>query len=165
VEAKCYANWQAKASKEDLVPAGFPGFSKQVREAQKDLVFVHDDRAPHGLMFVCKRWYQRQMAAYLADSSVFEEVESSWEDVVERLAEFNRKWGYPTGGGVVYNYGIWKPAKGKFRYIAGTRQSREPPGAQPPARAGAEAADGSARRPKGPPRQPLSTSTRPWSAC
>jgi hypothetical protein len=136
VEAKCYANWQAKASKEELVPAGFPGFSKQVREAQQDLVFVHDDRAPHGLMFVCKRWYQRQMAAYLADSAVFEEVPSTWDEVVDRLAEFNRKWGFPTGSGVVYNYGIWKPSKGKFRFIAGTRKRLE---------AQAEVEDGEAR--------------------
>jgi hypothetical protein len=148
VEAKCYANWQAKASKEELVPQGFAGLTKQIREAQRDLVFVHDDRAPHGLVFVCKRWYQRQMAAYLADSSVFEEVPASWEEVVERLAEFNRKWGFPTGAGVVYNYGIWKPSKGKFRYIAGTRKCRDPP-------AEAAAPETDSRRPKGPPRQPL----------
>ena len=35
VEAKCYANWQAKASKEELVPEGFAGLTKQIARGAK----------------------------------------------------------------------------------------------------------------------------------
>ena len=145
VEARCTANWQRGALNENLVPAGFPGLSQQMREAQKVLVFLHDDRAPHGLMFVCKRWYQKQMANYLADSSVFEDVTEPWSAVVERLAEINKRLEFPTGGGVVYNYGIWKPSKKKFRFIAGTHKSRE---------AQSEGGEEQAEK-KEPPRQPM----------
>ena len=125
VEARCTANWRQAAVKEILEPVGFPGLTQQMREAQKELVFLHDDRAPHGLMFVCKRWYQKQMATYLADSSVFEHVAEPWSSVVSRLTDINKRFDFPTGTGVVYNYGIWKPTKKKFRFIAGTRKNRD----------------------------------------
>ena len=112
-----------------------------MREAHGHLVFLHDDRAPHGLAVVCKRWYMREMAKYLSDSTVFEACDHSWEDVEKAAIEFNQKWGFATGDGVVYNYGIWKPTKNKFRYIAGTRSKPWQPSAS--------------RRPPGPPRQPL----------
>ena len=54
--------------------------------------------------------------------------------------EFNEKWGFEDGDGVVYNYGIWKPTKGKFRFIAGTRSKPRQP---------------DSRRSISPPRQPL----------
>ena len=149
VESRCSANWQRLASKEDLIPAGYPGLTQQIREAQKVLVFVHDDRAPQGLMFICKRWYQQQMAEYLSDSAVFEERQESWEEVLRPLAEFNKQWNFPTGSGVVYNYGIWKPAKKKFRFIAGTRKGDRVVGAS-----GQSQAQDSEKL-KEPPRQPL----------
>ena len=157
VEAQCSANWQRAASREDLVPTGFPGLSHQIREAQKSLVFLHDDRAPHGLMFVCKRWYQKQMATYLADTEVFEDVAGSWEDVVAGLRDINQRLHFPTGAGVVYNYGIWKPAKRKFRFIAGTRKSRDSGHTRPDVRP-APVAAAAAEKPekaKEPPRQPF----------
>ena len=64
------------------------------------------------------------MAKYLLDNSVFQDAELSWADVVQIAVDFNTKWGFPTEKGVVYNYGIWKPKKQRFRFIAGTRGSR-----------------------------------------
>jgi hypothetical protein len=113
-----------------------------VKDAQQHLVFIHDDRAPHGLVAVCKRWYQKAMAVYLADTCVFEPESGTWEQVEQAAVEFNMKWGFSTGRGVVYNYGVWKPKKNAFRYIAGTRSKPVEPAQQ-------------GRRPTGPPRQPL----------
>jgi len=112
-----------------------------VRAAQEHLVFLHDDRAPHGLVVVCKRWYQKEMAKYLSDNKVFEACDHSWEEVERAARVFNQKWGFADGEGVVYNYGIWKPTKKKFRFIAGTRSKPHDPS--------------NSRRSTGPPRQPL----------
>ena len=82
------------------------------------------------------------VAKYLLDSSIFQDTELSWTDVVQIAADFNIKWGFPTEKGVVYNYGIWKPKKQRFRFIAGTRAMAREEGGNP-------------RRSTGPPRQPL----------
>ena len=68
----------------------------------------------------------------------------SWKNVVDFAHEFNVAKGFSTGAGIVYTYGIWKPLKGKFRFIAGTRSpSRdEAPGLE-------------LGKMSGPPRQPL----------
>ena len=140
----CRQNWARKVISDPNhhpAPQGHPGLREAVRAAHEHLVFIHDDRAPHGLVVVCKRWYMREMAKYLSNSTVFEACDHSWEDVERAAIEFNRKWGFPTGDGVVYNYGIWKPTKSKFRYIAGTRSKPRQPD--------------DSRRPAGPPRQPL----------
>jgi len=86
------------------------------------------------------------MSTYLTDGAVFEEVVESWDEVVEKLNVFKQAWEFPTGTGVVYNYGIWKPSKGKFRYISGTRKGAVPQGSQQ------EQSEGSKKEP---PRQPL----------
>ncbi len=49
------------------------------------------------------------------------------------------------GKGIVYTYGIWKPKKGKFRYIAGTRSQPKTP----------SSARDTPKRDKRPPRAPL----------
>ena len=77
-----------------------------MREAQEHLVFLHDDRAPHGFVVVCKRWYQCQMAKYLSNSTVFEACNHNWDDIERAAHGFNEKWGFADGDGVVYNYGI-----------------------------------------------------------
>jgi len=82
------------------------------------------------------------MVKYLADSTVFETCDKTWSQIVSEAKEFNLKWGFKTGTGVVYNYGIWKPTKSKFRYIAGTR-------------ANADLDQEERRKQVGPPRQPL----------
>ena len=61
------------------------------------------DRAPHGLVVVCKRWYQTEIAKYLFYNSVFQDTELSCTDVVQIAADFNAKCGFPTGKGAVYN--------------------------------------------------------------
>jgi len=73
---------------------------------------------------------------------VFEACDHAWEDVEKAAIAFNLKWGFNDGDGVVYNYGIWKPTKKKFRFIADTRSKPLQPGQE-------------ARRRAGPPRQPL----------
>ena len=90
-------------------------------------------------MVICKRRYMREMAKYLSDSTVFETCDHSWEDVEQDAAVVNQKW--VNKDGVVYNYGIWKLTKQRFRYIAGTRSKPRQPS--------------DSRRPSGPLRQPL----------
>ena len=139
-------------SSEGHKPEGYPGFKKAISESQQDIVFLHDDRAPHGLVMVCKHWYQNEMAKYLIDASVFENCPNlSWKNVVDFAHEFNVAKGFSTGAGIVYTYGIWKPLKGKFRFIAGTRSpSRdEAPGLE-------------LGKMSGPPRQPLFDAHNLW---
>ena len=47
---------------------------------------------------------------------------SMYEKLKEKLSHF----GFKAGTGVIYNYGIWKPMKQKFRIIAGTRKVQNP---------------------------------------
>ena len=54
---KCHKNWQFAVLDGKSVqqkPSGYPGLRRSITEAQKDVVFLHDDRAPHGLVLVCK---------------------------------------------------------------------------------------------------------------
>ena len=81
------------------------------------------------------------MAKYLTDNNVFELCDITWDDVVKQAKDFNDQGEFATGTGIVYNYGIWKPTKGRFRFIAGTRSGPRP-----------REATG---KPAGPPRQPL----------
>ena len=145
---RCRKNWLSRVQEKQttLKPQGFPGLKQAIREAQELLVFLHDDRAPHGLVLVCKRWYQKEMAKYLSDNAVFETSAKSWDEVRREAIAFNQKWGFKTGDGIVYNYGIWKPLKSRFRYIAGTR-------AEPPAPAQPD--EPRCAKSPGPPRQPL----------
>jgi len=54
-------NWRTAQSKKPVTEMdGFPGLKQAIREAREHLVFLHDDRAPHGLFLVCKRWYQKE---------------------------------------------------------------------------------------------------------
>lgn len=98
---------------------GFPtGLRQAITEARTHLVFLHDDRAP---IVVCKQWYQREMARYLADegrSRGREEVVSFWDEVIQGSTETGKigvkatlqnVFGFRCGEGIVYNYGIWKP--------------------------------------------------------
>jgi hypothetical protein len=140
----CRRNWAAKLQSPGFVPenpSGYPHLRRVIQEAHKTLVFLLDDRAPHGFFVVCKRWYQREMAKYLDDNSVFEASDLTWPQVVELAKKFNDEWDFATGTGIVYNYGIWKPTKGRFRFIAGTRSGPRPRDAP--------------SKPAGPPRQPL----------
>ena len=138
---RCKQNWARQLQTPGFhaqLPKGFPDLLRQVREAQKHIVFLNDDRAPHGLVLVCKRWYQREMAKYLTDNKIFQVCRTSWDEVVKQAEIFNKKWGFATGAGIVYNYGIWKPKKGRFR-----SKPRQPGEQQ------------STSRSVGPPRQPL----------
>jgi hypothetical protein len=115
-------NWRrAQAKKPVGEMDGFPGLKQAIKEAREHLVFLHDDRAPHGMFLVCKRWYQKEMAKYLGDNEVFEDVQRPWDEVVKDVERQLNVIGFKPGKGIPYNYGIWKAKKQKFRYIAGTR--------------------------------------------
>ena len=102
-------NWNTAQAKKPLGTLdGFPGLKQTIKEAREHLVFLHDDRAPHGLFLVCKRWYQREMAQYLTDTEVFEEVGRPWDDVVADITKQVEDLGFKVGQGIPYNYGIWK---------------------------------------------------------
>ena len=49
-------------------PSGYPGLRRSIAEAQIDEVFLHDDRALHVGVLVCKMWYQREMARHLMNA-------------------------------------------------------------------------------------------------
>ena len=139
VRSVALSNWRRAQSKKAMGEMdGYPGLRKAISEARTHLLFVHDDRAPHGLFIFCKRWYQRNMAEYLNNSSVFQPVAESWPQVAARLKSQLAPLGFEVGTGVPYNYGCWKPKKSKFRYIAGTRKATAdekpaPPQPAPPA--------------------------------
>ena len=124
VRTTAMRNWHTAQAKKPLGEMdGFPGLKQAIKEAREHLVFLHDDRAPHGLFMVCKRWYQKEMATYLQDSSIFEEDARTWEQVATSLEQDIESRGFKAGKGIPYNYGIWKAKKQKFRFIAGTRSA------------------------------------------
>ena len=141
VRGKAVTLWkEAQEKKGAKTIDGYPGLRQAILEAREKLVFLHDDRAPHGLFIVCKRSYQKCMAHYLADSAVFEELPTPWEEVMKGVKQFPKVKGFEFGEGLVYNYGIWKPKKQKYRFIAGTRSP--------------EASGPDFKKPSGPPRGP-----------
>ena len=127
VEKKCVLNWRLAAAHQRPLPEGYPGLRTEIRQAQEKLVFLLDDRAPHGILFVCKRWYQHQMALYLADNTIFEPVDRPWETILMDLKAFNAMWKFHTGSGIPFTYGICKTSNKKFRYIVGTKTPKKPP--------------------------------------
>jgi len=88
------------------------------------------------------------MAQYLADTGIFEEVVHPWDEVAAGIEDRVKAFGFKPGDGIPYNYGIWKPKKQRFRYIAGTRTRPRPDSAQE----GVAQADHTP--PPGPPRSP-----------
>jgi hypothetical protein len=49
-------NWQKAQAKKPIGEMdGYPGLKQAIKEAREHLVFLHDDRAPHGMFMVCKR--------------------------------------------------------------------------------------------------------------
>ena len=102
-------NWQEAQSKKPVGQMdGFPGLKQAIKEAREHLVFLHDDRAPHGLFMVCKRWYQKEMAKCLTNTEVFEEVNRPWDEVAADVKKPVESLGFKAGKGIPYNYGSWK---------------------------------------------------------
>ena len=65
------------------------------------------------------------MARCLTDTEVFEGVPTSLASVCEGLKEKLSHSGFKADKGVIYNYGIRKPVKQKFRFIAGTTKDQD----------------------------------------
>ncbi len=81
-----------------------------IKETKEHLVFLHDDRGPNGMFLVCKRWYQKQIATYLSQADIFEDIDTTWDTVTAGLKEQLDVLGFEMGKGIVYTYGIWKRA-------------------------------------------------------
>jgi hypothetical protein len=62
-----------------LYPSGGMGH-KEIKELQKHLVFLKEDRAPHVIVGMCKHRYMLERDRYLYQGSTFEEgtVEQLW---------------------------------------------------------------------------------------
>ena len=62
------------------------------------------------------------MSLYPLNQAVFENenVEQSSAQVMIQVHKQLADRGFPIGQGIVYNYGIWKPKKSTFCFIAGT---------------------------------------------
>ena len=112
-------------------PEGHPGLKQQIQEAQQVLVFGHEDRAPHAIQIVCRRFYECALAAQLATPGTFSPTSNSASEVLSEL-EFNRNLELPHGNRLPYLHGIWKAKKLSFRWIAGAcNQAAESETAQP----------------------------------
>ena len=100
-------------------PNGYSGLRPTIQEALKSLVFLLDDPAPDGLVVVHKRWCPKEMAKFLLGNAVYQDTELFWTDVVQIAADFNTDFNtrFPTEKGVIYNHGIWKFKKQRFRFI------------------------------------------------
>ena len=122
VRRQALRNWRAAMSRAPLVMEGFPGLREAITEAQKLLVFTHDDRGPHGLAIHCRRKYEKEMAVFLSSPGVFETCTESWETVSKSIKQFLSEVHFPVGNGLPYSYGMWKPIKGSYRFITGTRR-------------------------------------------
>ena len=120
---RCAANWRTKAFGNHISANGI--LSKAIKEAQKNLVFINDDRAPHNVVIVCKRLYLQKLKEQIQDSSVYHLVTSEdKETILHRHAVWNKKWNLEHHQRLPYMYGVYKPTKKNFRWIAGTAKER-----------------------------------------
>ena len=95
VYKRCKASWEREMQECPSHPKGYPGL-RRTRKLKSRSAFSWTTRLPNGLVVVCKRWYQKEMAKYLLDNTVFHDTELSWTDVVQTAADFNTKRGFPT---------------------------------------------------------------------
>jgi hypothetical protein len=64
VHKECMRRWRAAqlAAEATQGPEGYPGLRAALKEAKSSLVFVPNDRAPHGIYAICKRLYAQALA-------------------------------------------------------------------------------------------------------
>ena len=114
---------------------GYPGLRAALTEAHTHLVFVPDDRAPHGIYAICRRLYCRSLATHLSSADHFRIIDRPWSDILSTLKASLSNIGFECSTGLSYTYGVWKPLKCKFRFICGCHKPPPPP----PAPSGAPA--------------------------
>ena len=106
-------------------PEGHPGLAAQIKEAQDVLVFGHEDRSPHAVQCICKKFYQAALATQLAAPGVFTPLNVPAEEVMERVEAENKSRDFEHHNRLPYLYGTWKAKKKSFRWIAGTCKTEE----------------------------------------
>ena len=157
VQAECMQRWRTAqlAAEETHGPEGYPGLRAALTEAHTHLVFVPDDRAPHGIYAICCRLYCRSLATHLSSPEHFRVIDHPWSDILSDLKASLSNIGFECSTGLPYTYGVWKPLKRKFRFICGCHKPPPPPPAPSDAPANPEPSRSSHSKEKpAPPRVP-----------
>ena len=84
------------------------------------------------------------MAQHLTQAEVFEVQTRGWDEIWNEMRNEQAAMGYETGTEMPYHYGVWKPLKGDYRSITGTRANPNEGAAQ----------DGRKQKRTGPPQAP-----------
>jgi hypothetical protein len=118
---------EVKGLVEALFPRGDTG-QREVKELQKALVFLKEDRAPHVVVAMCRVRYMQERKRYLTQGGTFREVtEETGEAIVKRHVAFHEERGLKANRRLPYIYGIWKSAKRSLRWISGVRKGPAKP--------------------------------------
>jgi hypothetical protein len=113
---------ETKRLVEVLYPKG-DTWQREVKELQKALVFLKEDRAPHVVVAMCRTRYMQERNRYLTQGGTFREVtEESGDAIVKRHVAFHEERGLQPNRHLPYIYGIWKSAKRSLRWISGVRK-------------------------------------------
>ena len=102
-------NYELKGDKEG--PRDYVGFKQNMAQAQQHLAFIPGDRAPHGFVMLCLRWYLKMLALHLSQDEVLQPVESTWQQVRGKVAQDLESLGYMVGRGLLYTYGCGSPKR------------------------------------------------------
>ena len=94
-------------------------------QIRKMWIFLHDDRAPHGVNIVCRRWYEKELGKHLFTNKVYEHLQRGWGSLQDDTKAHLQTLGFPMGQVIPYTCGVWKPNKQAFRFILGLPQSDE----------------------------------------
>ena len=157
VQEECMQRWRMAqlAAEKTQGQEGYLGLSAAFTEAHTHLVFVPDDRAPHGIYAICRRLYCRSLATYLSSAEHFRVIDRPWSDILSTLKASLSNIGFECSTGLPYTYGVWKPLKRKFRFICGCHKPPPPPPAPSDAPANPEPSRSSHSKEKpAPPRVP-----------
>ncbi|KAJ9437908.1 hypothetical protein DIPPA_35338 [Diplonema papillatum] len=97
---------------------------RTLKKLQEHLVFLPVDKTSHDFGFICKEKYKELLRSELQESSTYQEVGESIEDVLKRHHDFNKSHQFTHTNILPYLYGIPKLHKPepRMRYIAGVSE-------------------------------------------
>ncbi|KAJ9468147.1 hypothetical protein DIPPA_16664 [Diplonema papillatum] len=97
---------------------------RTLKKLQEHLVFLPVDKTSHDFGFICKEKYKELLRDELQQSSTYQEVGESIDDVLERHRDFNKSHKFVHTDNLPYLYGIPKLHKPepRMRYIAGVSE-------------------------------------------
>jgi hypothetical protein len=75
---------------------------------------------------VCKQLYLAKLEEQISDTAVFEQVKETREEILKRHEAANKRWSCDHFNRLPYLYGVFKPTKRNFRWIAGTSKEADP---------------------------------------